>query len=224
MNCRNCHRKIATHLTTSNAVRYCSEKCRREYRKMNMCCIYCGKELSGYQKEFCSLSCGTAYRNKLPVFREKVSLGLLGKKLSDKHRESLSNSHLGQKPWNKGLNEPISVTEKRVKNRKANGNNVCSEETKRKIRVGMMNHLEKVGAPRVGKNETRILDDLGIPSLLRQHRIEALGYIVDGYDPEANRVFEVYEIRHKKTQNKDQQRMDEIINHLGCDFVIIHDR
>lgn len=78
-----------------------------------------------------------------------------------------------------------------------------------------------------GLNETELLDKqekLDNCKIQRTYHIEKLGYIVDGYDAENNRVYEVYEKYHDNQVQKDLERETEICNYLSCDFVIVHDR
>ena len=42
----------------------------------------------------------------------KIALSLTGRKLSETHRQALSNSHKGQKPWNKGQHLSIAIKQK----------------------------------------------------------------------------------------------------------------
>ena len=49
-----------------------------------------------------------------------------------------------------------------------------------------------------------------------------IGYALDGYDKEKNVVFEYYEKHHHSTPREilhDNNRKQEIINHLGCKFI-----
>lgn len=54
-----------------------------------------------------------------------------------------------------------------------------------------------------------------------EHFINELGYFVDGYDKDKNVVIEYYEFCHNQFKNTihDKQRKQEIINHLGCEFI-----
>ena len=51
--------------------------------------------------------------------------------------------------------------------------------------------------------------------------IEELGYWVDGYDKKNNVVIEYYEKSHRSKKDRDKRRKQEIINHLGCEFIEI---
>jgi len=60
-------------------------------------------------------------------------------------------------------------------------------------------------------------------NIVRQYPIKALGYVVDGYCPENNTVYEVYERAHTRRVELDQRREAEIRAHLDCNFVVIWD-
>ena len=77
----------------------------------------------------------------------------------------------------------------------------------------------------IGKHEKEILDlqeQKDNCKILRQYQV--LGYFVDGYCPENNVVYEVYEPWHSKTVFRDLNRKTEICNHLSCDFIILWDK
>jgi len=52
---------------------------------------------------------------------------------------------------------------------------------------------------------------------------QVCGYFVDGYDKENNVVIEYYEKHHTKTKERDERRKQEIVDHLGCKFIIINE-
>lgn len=122
-----------------------------------------------------------------------------GKHFSDEHIRRLSESHKGNK---------------------------LSVDAKRKLRVFALNRVAKQGRLCQGKNETALLDEQerkdGV-KILRQWNTK-IGYQVDGYCPETNTVYEVYEKYHDKRVQKDLERETEICNRFGCDFIIIWDR
>lgn len=102
---------------------------------------------------------------------------------------------------------------------------------KRKQRLATIHHIEKYRGKlqcNVGKNETELLNEQekkdGV-KILRQWNT-GIGYIVDGYCPETNTVYEVYEKHHSSLLQKvrDKNRKREIINYSRCKFVIIWDR
>ena len=87
-----------------------------------------------------------------------------------------------------------------------------------------MKHIFKMGGkPRIGKNETQILnileEQLGY-NILRQYEIN--GYFLDGYIPELNLVIEVDE--RPKINERDIRRENEIKNELNCEFLRINEK
>jgi hypothetical protein len=58
-----------------------------------------------------------------------------------------------------------------------------------------------------------------------EYNIKDLGYWVDGYDQERNAVIEYYERNHNRTsrKEKDARRQKEILDFLGCEFIIIRE-
>lgn len=54
-----------------------------------------------------------------------------------------------------------------------------------------------------------------------EYCINELGYFLDGYDKEKNVVIEYYEKWHNKQIEKDNIRMNRIINKLKCKFIIL---
>lgn len=122
-----------------------------------------------------------------------------GKKLSKEHREKIGQSNLGRKN---------------------------SEETREKLRKSSFEYVKKFhGAfPKIGKNETRILDELEIEinyRIIRQYEIG--GYFIDGYIPEINLAIEIDEKRHQYQQEKDIKRENFIKTKIGCRFLRIKD-
>ena len=106
-----------------------------------------------------------------------------------------------------------------------------SDETKRKQRISAIGYLKEKykgkAICRIGKHETELLDQqekIDNCKILRQYELENLGYKIDGYCPETNTVYEVYEKEHKYKKEKDLQRQQNIQNHLHCDFKIIWDK
>jgi len=57
-----------------------------------------------------------------------------------------------------------------------------------------------------------------------EYHIKELGYFVDGYSKEKNIVIEYYELHHKRQLESDNLRKNEIIEHLGCEFIIIEEQ
>ena len=106
-----------------------------------------------------------------------------------------------------------------------------SKETKRKQRLSLIrNIIQRKGQCHPGYNPAacKLIEEYGKQhSYNFQHaenggefHIKELGYWVDGYDVEQNVVIEIYEDRHKRTKVRDEHRKNEIIQHLGCEFII----
>lgn len=103
-----------------------------------------------------------------------------------------------------------------------------SSKSKMKMRLSALKYIEnQVGCVRIGKNEKLLLDEQekkdGV-RILRQWDTK-LGYVVDGYCPETNTIYEVYEKNHTYPLQKirDRKRKRRIINYARCKFVIIWD-
>ena len=97
------------------------------------------------------------------------------------------------------------------------------------MRVAALQRIIKMGSSRLGKNETVWLDFVERAyscKIIRQYHIKDLGYIVDGYCPETNTVYEVYEPWHERQskQIKDKIRQEQIQQHLQCKFIKIHEK
>ena len=111
------------------------------------------------------------------------------------------------------------------------GNSIAQNRpaTKRKLRISAIRYIEKYRGKlqcNVGKNETQLLDEQEKKEsvkILRQWNT-GLGYVADGYCPETNTIYEVYEHHHATQIQKDLERETEICNHFGCNFVIIWDK
>jgi len=74
----------------------------------------------------------------------------------------------------------------------------------------------------IGKQEKAVLDkqeQIDHCNIIRQYPVA--GYFVDGYCPETNTVYEVYEPHHDNQVHEDHQREVEIRNQLRCDFRIL---
>jgi len=164
---------------------------------------------------------------------EKMRKSHLGKKLSDEHKLKLSKAFSGKNNPMYGVISPmkgkkrIFTKETRMKMSIAQRNKKpITEETRMKMRISQIKHIEETGGNycSIGKNETQILDNIE-----QQHNIKitrqypVIGYFLDGYDEQNNVVYEVDEKHHLKQKIKDEQRKNNIIRELQCDFVIVED-
>jgi hypothetical protein len=153
--------------------------------------------------------------------------GMYGKTHSDEYKEKLrENAH--------NLRKNAHTPEANEKNRQKHLGKKLSEETKRKMRIAAINHInEKNGGVCTMHNVDgcKFLDELSIEKGWNlQHAlnggefyISELGYFVDGYDKEKNIVVEYDEPLHylKTTgelKQKDIKRQNQIIEHLKCKF------
>ncbi len=59
-----------------------------------------------------------------------------------------------------------------------------------------------------------------------EYHIKELGYWLDGYDEDKNTVIEFFENNHwhRKNKNKDLNRGKEIVDFLGCEFIILREQ
>lgn len=159
---------------------------------------FLGKHLSLEHKR--KLSQALKGRKLSTEVRQKMSLAKKGISFSDEHRKKLSQAKLGKRH---------------------------SIQHIRKIRASSVEYLMKnkgVTFSRIGRNEKIILDlqeKIDNCKIQRQFWIKDLGYIVDGFCPETNTIYEVYEPWHQKKIEHDQQRQKEIEEFLHCKFTII---
>jgi hypothetical protein len=129
-----------------------------------------------------------------------LSESLTGRVLSDLHRENIRKRKIGKKP---------------------------SEKTRKLLAIKTIEYKQKTGQwLSIGRNEKQILDNQEkLIGYKIQRQVPIIGYIVDGYCPELNTVYEVYEKGHKRQRslNRDIKREKEIREHLNCNFKIIWD-
>jgi hypothetical protein len=150
---------------------------------------------------------------------------------SDEYKKKMSIALSGENHPLYGTNVP---QERKDKIRKSLLGFRHSDETKKKMRLIAIERIQnRVGqlSPGYNPNAIPIIEqkakEYGIDDL--QHAetpggefyIEELGYWVDGYSEEKNIVIEYYEKWHEKKKERDERRKNEIIKHLGCEFIII---
>jgi len=162
---------------------------------------------------------------------DKIGNALRVRELSIEHKQKLKSAHVGMfgKKHSKSTIQKMRI----VKLGELNPmfQREVSANTRRKQRVAAiryMRHIRGTLPTNVGKNETILLNNQSNfvgKEILRQYELPELGYVVDGYCPETNTVYEVYEKHHR--QNKriaiDAHREKEIKNKLKCEFVILWD-
>ena len=160
-----------------------------------------------------------------------------GRRLSDSHKENISIARNGQK---------LSSTQKEKIRKFMLGNsyrkgipNVVSNETKRKLRIAKAKYIMRIFGARIcpSFNETscKYFDNLNkergwsgqYATNGGEYFLKEMGYWVDYYEPTKNIVIEWDERNHYyngKLKEQDMRRMNEIHQHLKCDFYRIDER
>jgi hypothetical protein len=116
----------------------------------------------------------------------------------------------------------------------ANIGKPCSDETRRKIRLGMIEYIKrKRGQITPGYNikACRIFDNINHELGWNgkhaenggEYHIKELGYWVDYYEPTLNLVIEYDEKWHNKQKDRDAIRQQEIEQYLHCRFYRIRE-
>lgn len=208
----------------------CFTTCRRQNKKNGVCkkCSQLYKKLTGPFKRNCP-ACNKelVYENKRTRDRAvkknrnclscSISIKNTNRILSNKTLSVLrdicnknSSNKIGKVSWNKGSKH--------------------TDETKQKIRIGIINHIRKNGinAPRYNINACKYFDEINkqnkwnLQHALNGGEVEVCGYFVDSYDKNKNIVVEYDEPKHYNVngelKKKDIDRMVEICNHLKCEF------
>lgn len=164
--------------------------------------------------------------------------GMHGKK-----HTNISKNKIGLKHKNKIVSEETKkkISESKINYFKNNKSHTKgkkhSPEAKLKMRLSAIQRIKiaKFNGnqfyPSYNKSSIDILEKYAIENDLKLNHaenggeiyIKELGYWVDAYDLEKNVVVEFFEENHKYRIEKDEIRMKEIINFLGCEFVIINE-
>lgn len=180
-------------------------------------------------------------------WRLNLSKSHLGHHLSEEQKHKISESNKGKVPTEehrKHLSQALVGThqskETRIRHSLTLRNNPPipsfkgrkhSEETKRKLRIATINYMKKMNIlskPVIGKNETRLLNEIeGYTGLKLMRNHEIVGYFVDGYSPELNIVVEIDEPYHYYADGtlkpSDVLRQKNIEDAIGCTFIRIRD-
>lgn len=162
-----------------------------------------------------------------------------GKKEADK-RQKITNEKNSKN--NSGKNNPMYGrcaydiwVEKYGKEEADKRQKIINEKNSKSNRIRRIEEIkEKHGIffPNHNKKSIPIIEakakELGITDLQHaenggEFHIKELGYWVDGYSKDKNIVIEYYEPFHKKQKERDKRRKQEIIDELGCEFIIIHE-
>ncbi len=133
-----------------------------------------------------------------------------------------------------------SISKRGTKNPQYGNHAPKSSEHRRKIRVGCIKALEerlrlagKPLHPVFNPSACQAIEKYGRENgYTFQHAlnggeyfIKDLGYWVDGYDHKRNAVIEYYERTHNRAsrKEKDARRQQEILDFLGCEFIILQE-
>lgn len=108
-----------------------------------------------------------------------------------------------------------------------------SRDHKMNIRIGTLKYLESLHGqlfPRYNPSACREIEKFGEEIGVNFQHAEnggeillEIGYWVDGYNREKNIVVEYFEPWHKRFVEKDLNRLNEIIDYLGCEVYIIRE-
>lgn len=144
------------------------------------------------------------------------STSLKGRKRTKIWCKRLSESHKGDKNPMFGKKRPNHSKRMLGENNPSKRPEIREKQRiRRQKEVLILNNCMQIG-----KNETRILDELELSlnkKIIRQKPV--CGYWLDGYIPELNLVIEVDEEYHIGQKEKDLVRQKNIQERLNCDFV-----
>ena len=160
------------------------------------------------------------------------------KENSEGHRRS-SEKQKGRIPWNKGLTKEVDERVRRIAEGVGNAHRGRTKEThpylrrspeaRQNYRLDILRRIDESGSPiLIGKHEKEILDQIENyikRKIERSYRI--IGYILDGYDPLENIVYEVDEHHHYHKVDQithDIQKDEDLYNSLGCKIIRINEQ
>jgi len=181
--------------------------------------------LPPFEKPCSRCGCQMTYDNKY-TFIYSLRDGKVCQHCSNKINGEKSSGNGGWMKEHNPMKRPEVVAKVSGKNNHRFGKR-HSKDTLRKMRVSALLRIQNQinGCLSLGKNEKLLLDEQektdGV-KIIRQWDT-GLGYVVDGYCPETNTIYEVYEKYHNKQVQKDLERETEICTRLSCDFIIIWD-
>jgi very-short-patch-repair endonuclease len=158
---------------------------------------------------------------------KKISNSLMGHEVTEETRRKISKSHTGMKGKSPSLETRRKLSQKGI-------GRIASEDTKRKLRIALLNKVirirEKHGDHPVqrGEKEIKCLD-YELQEVCK-YKIDTcfhcIGYFIDGYIHEINLAIEFDEKYHEneKAKAKDKIRQGNIKNYLKCKFFRIKER
>ena len=226
--------------TCGKRLEYASMATKTQSEKKNCVCVSCSRtgthhsektkqKISDANKGF-KLSDET--KKRMSDARKGKKNPNFGKPLSEETRRKLRDAATGRRHTEE-TRKKISDGQKGKLNH--NYGVPRTEDTKRKMRVSAINRIKNQKGqcvPNYNPSSIPILEqkakELGITDLQHAENggefcIKELGYWVDGYSKEKNIVIEYYETFHKNRIEKDNNRKQEIINFLKCEFVEIEE-
>ncbi len=197
-------------------------------------CPSCGKTVY-FKTKYCLQN--SLERNA--VCHSCIDHGNTGRIQSDEEKERRAKELRGQVRSIQSRKK-YSVSKRGELNPKFGDHTPKSIEHRRKIRLGCIKTIKeklKLGGvsmrPGFNPKACSAIDEYGIKNGYSfqhalnggEHYIKELGYWVDGYDKHRNSVVEYYERTHERTKRKvkDEQRQREILDFLGCEFIIIRE-
>lgn len=194
-----------------------------------------GKKHSDHSRELISKNHADVSGDKNPMFGKG---GMLGKKhkeesklkIGESNKNKIISKDTAQKISN-SLKEYYKNNDSPTKGRKH------TDETKLKMRLSAIKRVERDKFngnqfyPSYNKDSIRIIEKYASENNLYvvhaenggEFYIKELGYWVDAYDINNNVVIEYYEKHHFYNKDKDTIRRELIIDHLGCEFIIIYE-
>lgn len=186
--------------------KFCSSKCRY---------IYSGIKKRGFHHtSVVKLQISNTLKNSTKSRK--------GKKHTEESRKKLSESHKNK--------YPTDETRKKMSDAHSGKNNAFygkhhSEEMKKRFREKRIREIKEIGQwAKPGNNEKKLLDQQEkIDNCIIDRNYDHPRYFPDGYCYKTNTLYEVYEVWHKKTFEKDNIRRLKLQDELKCHFVIIYD-
>jgi len=192
-------------------------------------CPICNKELEYKRKD--------SYYTALKANSSCKRCKQLGKKMSEETKRKLSVAHKGKPGHPHTAQHRQKITEAgnpmygvhRYDELNPFYGKRHSEEARRKMRVAMCKKVLRMywshgRMASIGAGEKAYFDQLERERGWfgnRQHFVSHLGYFVDYYEPNHNIVVEYDEPRHYRhghLREKDRVRMEQIREHLNCEF------
>jgi len=238
----NCNNTIKSTPSRVGHKRYCSEKCKIEYKKylknitmnkvFNFICKKCGCTIPVKRDKYYHVTkrklCDKCLKlRKIEICAKMTKLEQKKYKSNEKYRNKKLKILL--------YNAKNPTTETRKKISEAGRGRKYSTEAKANMRNSYIKRMaEKIGEPifpNFNPAACKLIEKYGKKHGYNfQHalnggefHIKELGYWVDGYDKNKNVIIEIDERHHFDSngnlKEKDIHRQNEIIEHLKCEFI-----